>query len=305
MGYFDIQVNGYGGVDFNQDDLQLEDLLKACRLMREQNVDAMLPTIITEDVVKMRSRIARLAELRSQDPLLESMIAGIHIEGPFLNAEAGFKGAHPEEVMTDADEKVAGQLLEAGQGLVKLLTLAPERDPGGRVTRFLHEAGVKVSAGHTNASLDQLKESIDSGLSLFTHLGNGCPGTLPRHDNIVQRALFLRKDLCLCFIADGVHVPFFALRNYMDLALDGSGGGCLVTSDAMAAAGLGVGTYQLSRWTVEVKEDLAAWAQDGSHLVGSAMSMERAAKNLAESMGLDQGKIRLLTEDTPKKLFQA
>lgn len=305
MGYFDIQVNGYGGVDFNQDDLSLEDLLKACRLMREQGVDAMMPTIITEDLSKMCSRIARLAELREQDPLLKSVIAGIHIEGPFLNPEVGYRGAHPAEVMMDANEKAVGQMLEAGRGLVKLVTLAPERDPGAKVTRFLRNQGVMISAGHTNASLDELKAAIDAGLSLFTHLGNGCPGTLPRHDNIIQRALSLRKHLCLCFIADGVHVPFFALKNYMDLAMDGTGGGCLVTTDAMSAAGLGVGIYKLGRWTVEVKEDLAARSHDGSHLVGSAMSMERAAKNLAESMGFDQRTVRQLTEETPKKLFQA
>ncbi len=297
MKFFDIQVNGYGGVDFNQDGLSAEDLKRCCEKLAADGVEGILATIITEDAEKMIARICRLVALREGDPLVRSMIAGIHIEGPFLSPKDGYRGAHPADAIRTADETLAGRLLEAGAGLVRIFTLAPEQDPGCRVTRFLKKAGVTVSAGHTDASMDELRASIDAGLSMVTHLGNGCPLILPRHDNIIQRALFLREHLWLCFIADGVHVALPALRNYLELA----GERALITTDAMAAAGLGPGTHRISRWTVLVKEDLAAWAPDGSHLIGSAMSMKRAVRNLSHHPGLSDAKIRSLTCDNPRQ----
>ena len=115
----------------------------------------------------------------------------------------------------------------------RLVTLAPERDPGLKVTRWLAGQAILVSAGHCDASTDQLRAAIDAGLSMFTHLGNGCPTTLHRHDNIIQRVLSLRKRLTISFIADGVHVPAAALGNYLRLAgVDRS----IVVTDAITAA---------------------------------------------------------------------
>ena len=98
------------------------------------------------------------------------------------------------------------------------VTLAPERDNGFAVTRMLAGRGIIVSAGHTDATLEELRGAVDAGLSMFTHVGNGCPMHMNRHDNIVQRALSLSDRLWLCFIADGAHVPFVALGNYLRLA---------------------------------------------------------------------------------------
>ncbi len=296
MGFFDIQVNGYGGVDFNQDNLSAEDLHRCCRKLQADAVDGILATIITEDAEKMIKRLGRLVMLREADPLAKSVIAGLHVEGPFISPKDGYRGAHPTDAIRPADEALAGRLLEAGAGLIRIFTLAPEQDPGGRVTRILKKAGVVVSAGHTDASMDGLRASIEAGLTMMTHLGNGCPMLLPRHDNIIQRALFLRKHLWLGFIADGVHVPLPALHNYLEIA----GEKALVTTDAMAAAGLGPGTHQISRWTVLVKEDLAAWAPDGSHLIGSAMSMQQATKNLSHHLGLSTSRIHALTCKNPR-----
>jgi N-acetylglucosamine-6-phosphate deacetylase len=296
MKYFDIQVNGYAGVDFNQDDLQADDLHRACERLRQDGVDGILATIITEEPGKMAARVRRLVNLREQDALVRETIHGIHIEGPFLNPQNGFRGAHPDDAICAADPSIASQLLDAGAGLVRIFTLAPEADLRQRVTRLLRANNVVVAAGHTDASLDELKAAIDAGLTMMTHLGNGCPMTMPRHDNIIQRALHLREHLWLSFIADGVHVPLFALRNYLDLAGDRA----LVTTDAMAAAGLGPGTHRIGRWEVLVKEDLAAWAPDGKHLLGSAMSMPQVEKNLFEKLSLSPARIEQLTSSNPR-----
>ncbi len=298
MDYFDLQVNGYGGVDFNQDDLTAEDLHRACVQLRSGGIGGILATIITESEAQMVQRIQRIVELRSADELVRSVITGIHIEGPFLNPQDGYRGAHPVDAIRKADARLAERFLESAKGLIRLVTLAPEQDPTCEVIRMLVDRGVTVSAGHTNASLRQLEEAIEAGLSMFTHFGNGCPMVLPRHDNILQRVLYLREHLWLCLIADGVHIPFPALRNYLDVI--GPKGKCLVTTDAMAAAGLGAGDYQLGRWNVRVGKDLAARSSDGSHLIGSAMPMSQVAENLTIHLGLDTATIDLLTKDHPR-----
>jgi len=294
----DIQVNGYGGIDFNQDALSAQDLHTCCQQLVDDGVQGILATFVTEQVELMTQRIARLLELRDQDPLVKTMDHGSHIEGPFINPAPGFRGAHPEDAIRPADLDAMQGLVNAGGGLVQLVTLAPEQDPQCNVTGWLIKQGIVVSAGHTDASMDQLRAATDAGLSMFTHLGNGCPAQMSRHDNIIQRALSLRDQLWLCFIADGVHVPFFALQNYLNLAgLDRS----IVVTDAMAAAGLGPGRYRLGRWDLNVGEDLAVRSPDGSHLVGSAMTMRQACNNLQQHLGLTAHQIQQLTQTNPAK----
>lgn len=296
--YFDIQVNGYGGVDFNQDDLQPGDLHKACQKLAEDGVGGILATFITDSPEAMIRRIERVVALREKDELAKKMIAGIHIEGPFISPVPGYKGAHPDDAIRPADLEIAKRLVGAAAGLTKIITLAPEQDAGFKVTRWVSDQKAAVSAGHTNASLDQLNGAIDAGLKMFTHLGNGCPMQIHRHDNIIQRALSQREHIWCCFIADNVHVPYVALGNYLRAAgLDR----CVVTTDAMAAAGLGPGRYQLGRWDLLIGDDMAAWAPDKSHLVGSAISMKVSAEKLKGQLGLSGEEVKLLTEINPRK----
>lgn len=299
-GFVDLQVNGYGGVDFNQDGLTPEALHHACDVMRRDGVTHALATIITEDLSVMSKRLTRLAELRDRDDLVASVVAGFHVEGPFINETDGYRGAHPLDAVRPASVEAMAELVEAGQGLVRLVTLAPERDGQAQTTRWLADRGILVAAGHCNPSLDELDAALDAGLSLFTHLGNGCPMQMHRHDNIVQRALSRADRMRLCFIADGAHVAFFALRNYVRAA---GAERCVLVSDAVAPAGLGPGRYTLGRWELDIGEDLVARAPDGSHLVGSALGMSRGYENLYERAGLTRHEAELLAKFNPAELL--
>jgi N-acetylglucosamine-6-phosphate deacetylase len=295
--YFDLQVNGYGGVDFNSDGLTARQLHAACEKLLASGIAGFLPTIITADLDAMIRRISDLQNLRDQDELARRLIAGIHVEGPFLNEAPGYRGAHPAHAIQPADVEAMKRLLHAGAGLVRLVTLAPERDPNLAVTRMLVRQGIVVSAGHTDASLDELKRSIDAGLTMFTHVGNGCPMLLPRHDNIIQRALSLSESLWLTFIADGVHVDWPALGNYFRAAgLER----CIVVTDAIAAAGLFPGRYTLGHWDLVIGDDMVARAPDGSHLVGSAGTMPASHRNLVEHVHLTEDQADLLTVQNPR-----
>jgi N-acetylglucosamine-6-phosphate deacetylase len=299
--FFDLQVNGYAGVDFNSDDLTPERAHEACAKLEADGVGGILATIITENLETMARRLRRIAELRERDALVRRIIAGIHIEGPFLNEKDGFRGAHPLDAVRPASADDMRCLLDAAQGLTRIVTLAPERDPGLQVTRMLAERGITVSAGHCDPSLDELRAALDAGLTMFTHLGNGCPMLLDRHDNIIQRALSLSDRLTISFIADGVHVPWFALANYLRVA---GLGRSVIVSDAIAPAGLGPGRYRFARWDLQIGEDRVARAPDGSHLIGSACPMRLAAQNLRQHLGLTESEVRQLTVLNPRAVIQ-
>jgi N-acetylglucosamine-6-phosphate deacetylase len=299
-GYVDLQVNGYADVDFNADDLSAEAVAAVCRRLREEGVVGILATVITAELDAMCRRLANISRVRESDPRIAEMIWGIHIEGPFLNEEPGYIGAHPKASARPADLDATKRLLEAAGGLAKIVTLAPERDSEGRVTRYLAGQGVRVSGGHCNPTLDQLRNSIDAGLTLFTHLGNGCPGVLPRHDNIIQRVLSLSDHLQIGFIADGVHVPFHALANYLKCCgLDRA----FIVTDAICGAGQGPGEYSIGDRRVVIDENLATWSADRSHLVGSAGTMPRSEANLRTALGFNDGQIRQMLCDNPRKIL--
>ena len=145
-----------------------------------------------------------------------------------------------------------------------------------------------------------MRGAIDAGLRLYTHVGNGCPLLMHRHDNIIQRVISLHKELTLCFIADGVHIPFFALGNYLRAC---GYENAVVVTDAMQAAGMGPGLYGIGDFQVLVGEDLAAWAPDKSHLVGSAGTMVRSDENLRTKVGLSEAQVRLLTVENPRRVI--
>ena len=296
-GYFDLQVNGYAGVDFNQDGLDAASLHLACERLEADGVTGFLATIITDDIDAMCRRLQALAALRGRDALAARLMAGIHIEGPFLNETDGYRGAHPRDAIRPAEIDGMSRLLEAADGLVRVVTLAPERDADFQVTRFLAARGIVVSAGHTDATVDQLRGAIDAGLSMFTHVGNGCPMQMHRHDNIVQRALSFADRLWLCFIADGAHVPFAALGNYLRLAREDR---AIIVSDAIAPAGLGPGRYTFGRWDLVVDEDMVPRAPDRSHFVGSGITMKQSAENLRTRLALSEPTARRLTLENPR-----
>ena len=294
---FDLQVNGYAGTDFNGDNLTAESLHHACEALAEDGCDAILATFITDEIPTLERRIAKLVELREKDELAARIITGIHIEGPFINPIKGYVGAHPPLAVKPANVDDAKRLLTAAGGLAKLVTLAPEHDAGSRTTAFLASQGVTVSAGHCDPSLDQLNAACDAGLTMFTHLGNGCPIQMHRHDNIIQRALSLHDRLWLCFIPDGVHVPFFVLKNWLSgIGLERT----IFVTDAISAARLGPGRYTLAGWDILIGEDLVARSPDGTHFVGSTVTVPRIKANALAELGMSDADLKQVLDVNPR-----
>ncbi|XZE54923.1 N-acetylglucosamine-6-phosphate deacetylase [Planctomycetaceae bacterium SH139] len=300
-GLVDLQVNGHAGLDFNSDQWTGEALRDCCRKLRSEGVDGILATVITAPWETMLRRVGRIVKAIESDAEIAQTVWGVHVEGPFLNPQAGYIGAHPVAAACAAESRLVDQMLEVAGRHLRIWTLAPERDAGGLVTRQLSDAGVVVAAGHSDASSDQLRQAIDQGLKLYTHLGNGCPALLPRHDNIIQRVLALCDRLSISWIADGHHVPLFALANYLRGVPDER---IIIVSDAMSAAGLGPGRYQLDEQWVEVDPDLAAWAAGRKHFAGSATSLAQMTDLLQDKLGVTPARAERWTRSNPLTLLQ-
>jgi N-acetylglucosamine-6-phosphate deacetylase len=278
---FDVQVNGFGGVDFQQDDLTAEALLRATRGLRTAGCARFLLTLITDDWPRLTSRLRHLRLIRSQSAELETAIAGWHIEGPFLSAEPGFHGAHDPARMRDP---TAEEILElrtlTGQDPC-LLTLAPERPGALRAVAQAVALGLKVSLGHTNASTEVLRQAIDAGATGFTHLGNGCPRELDRHDNILWR-VFESQGLQVTLIPDRIHVsPSLFRLAHRELGARR----IFYTTDAMSAAGMPPGRYPLGKLQLEVGADQVVRQPGKPLFAGSALRPVDGVFRAAQMLG--------------------
>lgn len=295
-GSVDLQVNGYVGVDFNDPQIAPAAIAKAATAMRKDSVAAALPTIITASPAVMVACITNLQRAIAENPEVGGVFRGLHVEGPFLSPRPGYIGAHPVDHARSQDLSLLAELIDAGKGLVRLLTLAPEVDIDGRMTQYCVERGIVVAAGHTDASLDELDCCIAAGLSLFTHLGNGCPREMDRHDNIIYRALRRADRLRYTLIADGFHVPEVLFHNLLQWVPIER---LAVVSDAISAAGLGPGTYQLGSRQVTIGADRAAREPGGQHFVGSASTMRDADHWLSQTLGLSLSQRQELLQRNP------
>jgi N-acetylglucosamine-6-phosphate deacetylase len=263
---FDVQVNGYGGVDFQQDNVAADDLLSAARQLRRDGCTRFLLTLITDDWAALTARLRRLRGLRSQFPELQNAIAGWHIEGPFLSSEPGYHGAHDPAKMLDPTPEHILELRSITGDEPLLLTMSPERAGVLKAIQLAASRGARVSLGHTNAPVEMLQNAVLVGATGFTHLGNGCPREMDRHDNIFWR-VFDTPRLTVSLIPDKIHVSPQCFRAAHRIL----GDNILYTTDAMAAAGAPPGRYTIGRVETEVGADQVVRQPGKTNFAGSAL----------------------------------
>lgn len=274
----DVQVNGYAGVDFQRDDLTEADLHRAGRALETDGCGRFFAAVITAPWPAMLARARRLAGFVWGAPGL----AGLHVEGPWLSGRAGFCGAHEPAWMRDPTPAQLDELRAASAGVPLLLTLAPERPGALEVIRDATRAGVVVSLGHTDATADQLRAGVGAGATGFTHLGNGCPPQLDRHDNILWRVLDT-PGLGCGLIPDGLHLPPPVLRT-LHRALGPER--VWFTTDAMAAAGAPPGGYTLGALALAVGADGIVRQPGRGNFAGSSLRPVEGVRRAAAMLGL-------------------
>jgi N-acetylglucosamine-6-phosphate deacetylase len=290
-GLVDLQVNGFGGIDFNSTELTPDAIIAALDRMSETGVTRCLPTLITsstDDFMTMARVIARSPDRR---------IAGLHMEGPYLSPADGARGAHPREHIRDASIDDFKRRQEAAEGRIALVTLAPEVSGVLALTKYLVESGIRVAIGHTAASPEAIADSIAAGATLATHLGNGCPQMLPRHPNVIWELLAADR-VSASFIVDGYHLPPATAKAM--IRAKGTDRSILVT-DAIAAAGCKPGRYRIGDVMCELAENGRVSLPGTPYLAGSGLTMDKAVANTATFTGLALADVLKMASSNPAR----
>ena len=255
-GFVDLQVNGFGGVDFATADA--EDYRRAGEALLATGVTAFQPTFVTAPEPDL---LAALRAIPSEP--IGPRILGAHLEGPFLSPER--LGSHPASARRDPDRKLLERLLDAGP--ISQMTLAPELDGAVELIDVLHERGVVVSCGHSNATATQAAAAFDRGVRSVTHLFNAMRPFAHRDPGLAGAAL-ARDDVVVQLILDGHHLA----DETVNVVWKAAAGRVALVTDAIAATGVGDGDYRLGGIEVEVRGGVARRAGDGV-LAGSVMTM--------------------------------
>src|SRR6516164_713929 len=271
-GFIDLQVNGGGGVLFN-DAPSVESIRAIGAAHRRFGTTAFLPTLISADL----DIVARaIAAVRGAIAAGVPGVLGIHIEGPFLNAAR--KGVHDPAKLRELDPSALG-LLTSLHGGRTLVTLAPEMTTPQLIEQLV-AAGVVVSAGHTNASYAEIRAALAHGLSGFTHLFNAMSPLTGREPGVVGAALDDQRSWC-GIIVDGEHTDPVVLR--IALRFKPHDRFVLVT-DAMPSVGTSQGWFELQGRRITVRGQ-ACWDEDG-RLAGSNIDMASCVRNAVAMLGV-------------------
>ncbi len=266
-----VDLHCHGALGHGFDDADLEGLRAAVAHHRAHGTGAMLLSLVSAPLDRVERRLAALREMLPELP----GVAGVHLEGPFLADER--RGAHDPAALTAPAPAAVERLLEAGAGIIRQVTLAPELPGAAEAIDRLVAAGVVVAVGHTQADYAQTAAAFDRGARLLTHAFNAMPGLGHRDPGPVGAALS-RDHVVVEVIADGVHVHPVVLRALFDAAPDRV---ALVT-DAMSATGLGDGVYRLGGLSVEVQGTRPVVAGTDT-LAGSTLTMDRAVATVIEA----------------------
>jgi N-acetylglucosamine-6-phosphate deacetylase len=298
-GFFDPQVNGLAGVDFNSPRLTPEGLHQAARSLVSTGVTRFLPTLITSSHEKMIHQLKIMTDALRNDSLLQKMCLGIHLEGPYISPEDGPRGVHLREFVRLPKWEELERFQEMCEGRIKCMTLAPEVK--GAIP-FIEKAvarGMVIGIGHTNASEEDLEEAVQAGARLSCHLGNATPKPSPRHQNPIQKQLAM-DQLMVSIITDGVHLPPYVVKNYVRAkGIDR----VVLTTDSMAGAGASPGRYTLGDLEVEVGPDRTARLVGTSRLAGSTLTMDRAITNVIQFARIDLASAIQMAAKNAQKLF--
>jgi len=205
-GLVDLQVNGFAGGEFTDASLTIEGVQQISLGLDGEGVTTYLPTVVTHSMTRHTRVLRTIAEAIETCPDVCRRVPGVHLEGPYISAEEGPRGAHPLEYCRPPDWDEFQWLQDAARGTIRILTMSPEFPGAADFIRRVVDSGVLVSLGHTSATCDQIRAAVDAGAQLSTHLGNGAHAYLHRHANYIWQQL-AEDRLTATLIADGHHLP--------------------------------------------------------------------------------------------------
>ncbi len=298
-GLVDLQVNGYRGHDLNSATMTPQTVSAIAREMLLTGVTTFAPTLITASKEDLLTRLRNIAVCCAQDPLAASCIGMIHVEGPHISPQDGYRGAHPLEDVRPPDVNEFEQWQTASGNRIGIVTMSPHFANSCEYIRHLVSRGVLVSIGHTHASTEEIRAAAEAGATLSTHLGNAMAAVLKRHPNPIWSQLG-EDGLQAMFIADGLHLAPEVFRAM--LRAKGVENSILV-SDCVALAGMPAGKYtEPIGGSVVLTEDGRLYMDGTDLLAGAALPLVECLGRAAAMSGLPLREILPMATSHPGRL---
>jgi N-acetylglucosamine-6-phosphate deacetylase len=273
-GFIDIHI--HGGVGHDTMDATYEALNAISIHLAKHGVTSFCPTTMTMDIPYILNALKNINETMKKKTA-GAQILGAYVEGPFISKE--HKGAQDEKYIIPPDKNLFDEFLEIAGGNIKVIALAPEKDPDGSFVEHVTKKGVKVSLGHTNATYEEMKNGVEHGATIAVHTYNGMKGLHHREPGALGE-VFLDDRIYSEVIVDFIHTHPASVK--LLIKIKGTDKVILI-SDAMSACGLGDGEYKLGGQKVFVKNGEAR-LESGS-LAGSTLTLDKAVKNIT-SLGV-------------------
>jgi len=262
-GFVDIHSHGAGGFYFS--DPNPSNVYQVIETHRSAGTTSQIASLVTADIPTLKNQISSLIPLVNSGDLV-----GIHLEGPYLSSIKC--GAHDPHLLRAPALDEVRSLIEAGQGSIRMITIAPELEGAIECIRWLTSQGVVVAIGHSDADAATTGRAIDAGAQVVTHFSNAMSKNLSEESMATH--VLSDSTIALELINDGVHVAKDVIRTVIEKALQRT----ILITDAMSAAGSSDGMYSIGGLDVEVKDSIARLVRNGS-LAGSTLTMEQAFLN--------------------------
>jgi N-acetylglucosamine-6-phosphate deacetylase len=276
--FWDLQINGRWGISFSDPGLTVEQVVRIVRAQSQLGSARLCPTLITAPLADMLHGVRTIAEACELYPDVASRVVGIHLEGPSISAMDGYRGAHPLSAVRGPSLAEFRELQDAANHRIKIITLAPERPGAIEFIREVAGQRVVIAIGHTSANADIIRQAVEAGATLSTHLGNGIASPLDRHPNPIwdQAA---EDGLWASLIADGHHLGPSLLKSLVRAKTPEK---IILVSDASPLAGLAPGRY--GEWEVDPSGKIVVAGTP--YLAGSNQGIAVGIENLIGMAGL-------------------
>lgn len=270
-GFIDMQINGFGGVDFSDANLDAKTAISVLPAIWKTGVTSFCATLITNTIERLERNFRVLEEARRLDSRFAATVPCYHLEGPYLSPGPSH-GAHDPALMQSPNWDQFLQLQDAAGGRIEIVTLAPELPGALDFIRRAKAAGLVVAISHTDGTPEDIHKAVEAGAEFSTHLGNGCPEWMPRHNNPVW-AQIASDQLKATLICDGFHLPPDVVRTIYKAKGNAR---CSLVTDAVHVAGLPPGRYSLVGSEIELLPSGQVVTADRHSMAGSALAMNRA-----------------------------
>jgi N-acetylglucosamine-6-phosphate deacetylase len=299
-GLFDIQINGHGGIWFGEAGITAHRVIAALEPHSRHGITRLCPCLCTNSYEVLAAGFAAIREACEREVWVDRMIPGCHLEGPYISAEDGPRGAHPIQHVRPADWDEFCRLQDCSGHRIRLVTVAPEVAGAIEFIRKAVASDVAVGIGHTGAAPHQIQAAVDAGASLSIHLGNGAHAVLPRHPNYIWEQL-AEDRLAASIITDGHHLPPSVVRTIVRAK---SPARTIISCDAAGLAGCPPGRYRFHGGDVDILADgRLVLAGQQRFLVGSSLKTDTCVANVLKFADVSLGEAMDMAGRNPARVL--